>query len=156
MNINLESRLNRLDNLIRLEMAQCGITGIDKLDADKLTVLKLNGNSIEDISFLSGSDNLIMVDISDNNISDILPLVNNENLEVLSMGNNNISSIKPIENMKNLNSINISSNEIEDFAVIKSCTKLNNLLASGCGLISDDLNALEVMEDIAYLDISNN
>jgi internalin A len=73
--------------------------------------LRLEGNSISDVSALSGLTGLSnWLDLSDNAISDIGPLSTLTNLEALWLSENTITDISALSGLTSLNTVGLASN----------------------------------------------
>lgn len=133
------------------------LTGIGELT--ELTSLKLAGNSIEEIDFLSPLNKLVSLDLSKNNIRDISPLSSLAELRTLHLDDNaNIKDFSPLYRLSNLTMLTISGIEIGESQLEELREKLPN-----CQIYSDKANA-DVVEitlggktfksDVKKLDLS--
>lgn len=102
-------------SLKSLDLSGLGLTDISAIkDMKALTYLKLDDNSISDISALSGLTNLKSLYISNNNISDASAVKNLKSLTNLSLYNNNVSDISPFMGLSSLYSLDLRENSVSD------------------------------------------
>ncbi len=109
--------LNPLKELESVCLDKNLIEDINKMELPKLRVLRLNGNSIVNITNLNLLSNLQMLSLNDNRITHITDL-NLPNLEMLLLKNNMIKKITNLT-LPCLRELNIDNNPIE--------LKINNL-----------------------------
>lgn len=102
-------------SLKSLDLSGLGLTDISAIkDMKALTYLKLDDNSISDISALSGLTSLKSLYISNNNISDASAVKNLKSLTNLSLYNNNVSDISPFMGLSSLYSLDLRENSVSD------------------------------------------
>ncbi|MCF0136922.1 MAG: leucine-rich repeat domain-containing protein [Oscillospiraceae bacterium] len=81
---------------------------------EKLTSLKLNGNLIDELSFLTPLKNLVSLDLSENNISDITTLSGMQSLRTLHLDKNKIKDFTPLYSLRGLTTLTIGGMEISE------------------------------------------
>jgi internalin A len=87
----------------------------------------LQGNAIDDFSFLKDLKNLASLDLHGENIGDIFFLKDLKELTSLDLSGNNISDISFLKDLKNLTSLNLSINNISDVSFLKDLKGLTFL-----------------------------
>ena len=102
----------------------------------KLTWLVLNGNSIVDLSPLSGLTKLTYLSLRANSISDPSPLSGLTKLTYLNLEQNSISDISSLSGLTKLESLVLSGNSISDISHLSGLTELE-FLGLGRNSISD-------------------
>ncbi len=106
------------------------IGGIQYLSG--LTNLKLNENSISDISALCElTTKLKSLDLSGNQVTSIADLGCLTGLNILNLSNNNIKEIGPLSSLKSLQALSIDRNQIEDISALKLLINLKYLILLG-------------------------
>ena len=98
---------------------------LDKLGSQfpNLEYLKLSGENITDIQFVSKLTKLKTLDLILNNIEDISPIENLKELEKLYLSLNDIINIEPITKLENLKELEIFGNEIIDISPLENMIK---------------------------------
>lgn len=107
----------RLTNLSELNLDQSQLSDLRPLTAlPQLTILKLSGNNISDISPLAQLNNLTHLNLSHNRLSDLLPIAELDRLIYLDLAGNQISNIAPLSSLTGLNDLNLLSNRVRDLS----------------------------------------
>ncbi|MCE7744785.1 MAG: hypothetical protein GPJ52_06585 [Candidatus Heimdallarchaeota archaeon] len=142
-----------------LEYEDNGITSLDQIDSLELTRfiayrLRLNDNSIEDISIFDGFTGLYYLELKNNNVSSIASFRNLPSLKELKLANNKLESLEGIENLPNLTVLDISGNQIDEMSLLLNQTNLRAL-----DLNDNNLKKIEGIEKsvkIYNLDLADN
>ena len=167
---NLEARVRSALSVPPQQDLTCGmVSGLRVLDARRagigsfvggqnltsLTRLQFGGNSVTDISALSGLTSLTALGLSRNSITDISALSGLTSLDVLSLWNNSITDISPLSGLTSLTSLGLVGNSITDIQPLLdnmglgagdtvdlsstsvSCTDVALLEAKGATVVSD-------------------
>ena len=123
-----------------------------------LTRLALGGNSISDLSALSGAIsgliNLERLYLDNNNISDLSPLSGLTNLEWLYLDNNSISDLSSLSGLTNLANLSLSHNGISDLSPLSGLTNLERLWLYNNSI--SDVSALSGLPRLRWLYLYNN
>ena len=126
----LEAPNSNIRDLTGLEFA----TGLTILDLGTELVSGegyVNSNHISDFSLLSGMTNLRRLDLGGNSISDLSVLSGIisrlTNLERLYLDNNSISDVTPLSGLTNLALLNLSNNNISNISALSGLTSLISL-----------------------------
>ena len=93
----------------------------------RLEALGLDGNSIADVSPLSGLTRLEFLGLSDNSIADVSPLSGLTNLTGLWLDANNIADVSPLSGLTNLTALVLTANNIADVSPLAGLTRLEVL-----------------------------
>lgn len=137
-------------------VGSAAVSDIAKLT--ELTSLKLSGNKLDDISFLSSLGKLTTLDLSDNEISDISPLKKLTSLKTLHLDGNEIKDFSPIYDLDNLAMLTIGDMDISKAQLKKLKEELPD-----CIIYSDDakddvieikLGGKTFKSDVTELDLS--
>ncbi len=128
------------------------------LGLTNLTRLALGGNSISDLSVLSGAisglTNLERLYLDNNNISDLSPLSGLTNLEWLYLDNNSISDLSSLSGLTNLANLSLSHNSISDLSPLSGLTNLVRLWLYHNTI--SDVSALSELPRLRWLYLYNN
>ena len=144
-----------LTNLQSLRMDKNSISDISPLaNLTSLTQLILHSNSISDISPLEDLTNLKNLNLMHNSISDISPLEDLTSLTKLLLSRNSITDISALEDLTTLKDLFLSSNSISDISALEDLTNLKGLGLSGNSI--SDISALEDLTAMEYLHLSGN
>ncbi len=127
------SLLSGMTNLERLDLGGNSISDLSVLSGalsslTRLELLYLDNNSISDLSPLSGLTGLTRLYLRNNSISDVSPLSSLINLAGLYLNNNSISDISVLSGLTNLIGLSLSLNNISDISVLSGFTRLRSLL----------------------------
>lgn len=95
----------------------------------------MNSNQISDASKPSKFSKLSQLRLDGDSIENIEPLSNLVELEVLTLNNNKIKDISCLGNLKKLEELEAGNNEIEDINVIRNFEKLERLIMPGNKII---------------------
>ena len=128
------------------------LTGLEH--AIYLTVIALDGNSIEDLTPLKTLEELTTLDLSNNSISDILPLEELIYLTELNLATNQIEDIIPLALLQALTTLNLRENSISDLAVLSELTALEHLYLTTNQI--EDASPLAALPNLKTLRISGN
>ena len=114
--------------LTRLEGHNADIRNLTGLEtATNLEDLRLNHNSISDLSPLAGLIRLHRIELEDNTISDLSPLKGLINLGELHISHNLISDISPVAGLINLRWVNFGHNVVDDWSPLAGLVKLDGI-----------------------------
>ena len=94
-------------------------------DEDLLTITRLSGTRIDDITGIEYCTNLTSLSLSYTNISDISPLSGLTNLAELLLRNSQISDISPLSDLVNLTTLSLSGNRIWNISTLVQNTGIN-------------------------------
>ena len=122
--------------------------------AKYLTVIALNGNSIEDLTPLAKLEELTTLDLSNNSISDISPLEELIYLTELNLATNQIEDIMPLALLKALTTLDLRENSISDLPVLSELTALAHLYLTTNQI--EDVSPLADLQNLKTLRISGN
>lgn len=120
---------------------------------DHLKTLKLSGNNIDDLSFVSNCENLEELTLSSMSITDISPLSSLRSLRILDLNNNRITDVGVLAALVELEKLYIDSNEIASFE-ISSLEKLSLLSIKNNKLVN--IECIAGLKNIKYLYLDNN
>lgn len=101
------------------------------LNLKALKILSLQGQNIEDLSFLDGFNNLEALNLRCNNIEDLNPLTTLTKLQSLVLSGNLIIDVSSLANLSNLETLAIGENCPESLIPIASITSLQALYIAG-------------------------
>lgn len=121
---------------------------------ESLNVLNLSGNSISDLSPLSGLKKITALNLVDNDIIDLKPLEYLTNLKWVNLQFNAIIDITPIFKLKQIRKLYLDSNAIIN---IQGISRLN--LLKELSLVSNkikDIKPLTFNGNLTKLDLSSN
>ena len=155
-NITTHSMLN----LQRLDASNSGITDLTGIEyASSLLELYLqknaNGNTVLDLSPLSGLTNLNRLGLSDNNISDISALSALKNLTtLLGLSGNNITDVSALSALKNLIYLELRRNNITDVSALSALKNLTHLKISDNNIT--DISELTNIRNLLVLNLQSN
>ena len=126
------SLLSGLTNLTRLDLGGNSISDLSVLSGiisslPNLERLYLDTNSISDVTPLSGLTNLALLNLSNNNISDISALSGLTSLISLYLRDNSISDVTPLSGLTNLLQLFLRTNSISDISALSGLTRLITL-----------------------------
>ena len=128
------------------------ISALEKLTS--LTELYLSYNSIRDISPLKGLTSLTELSLSNNSIRDISALENLTKLTRLYLPNNSIRDISALDGLTNLERLYLYNNSIRDISALENLTKLTVLELWYNSI--DDISALDGLTNLTWLEMYNN
>ena len=153
------SPLSVLTNLRALDLGGNSISDLSALSGTisgltNLERLYLDNNSISDLTPLSGLTNLARLDLDKNSISDPSPLSGLANLEWLDLDTNNISDISALSDLTNLARLDLSGNSISDIPVLSGLTRLRSLLLSVNNI--SDISVLSGLTNLRSLSLFSN
>jgi len=140
----------RVSGIIRLEIAQLGLTEIPFLDKlYNLEILNCSENQIEELNLLS-NEKLLILDCAENNLG-YLDLRRNKRLEMLICDENRLTHLNVVENI-HLRDLSCSANEIENLDLYYQ----KGLISLIC--YCNSLEELNITENhlLEYLDCSYN
>ena len=159
-----------LPMLERLTVSDCGLSTIAGLEnAQKLTHLDLNNNTVRNLTplsnltnlrslnlghnaltgleALSGLVNLEELDVCYNVLTSLSPITGCQKLTSLIANNNQIANLDGLDSLANLTILNVNKNLLSDVSVLSKCTALVEL-DIGSNSITDisALNTLTMLE----------
>ena len=168
-----------MNSLTRLQAPEAGIGTLTGLEfATNMKDLVLWGNTIADISPLSGLTNLERLLIGQNRITDISPLARLTNLKSLRVGDANITDLSVLAGLTNLRELSLLAAHVqdEDLSLLSGLTNLTSLglshnrisdvspLAELTGLtrlwlwdnLIEDISALSGLTGMTFLSLGKN
>lgn len=101
------------------------LTPLAKLE--KLTVLRLDYQNIDNIDALTGLTQLKVLSLQENKVSDPSPLAGMEQLEQLSLISNQICDISALASLTHLRTLYFSDNQVEDLSPLNNLVMLEDL-----------------------------
>ena len=128
------------------------LTGLEH--ATNLTYLGLGGNSISNISALSGLANLTYLEIYSDSISNISALSGLANLTYLEIYSDSISNISALSGLANLTYLEIYSDSISNISALSGLTNLTYLGLGGNSI--SNISALSGLTNLTELHLSGN
>ena len=153
------SPLSGLTNLRRLDLGGNSISDLSALSGaisrlTRLERLDLDNNSISDVSPLSGLTNLRQLWLFRNSISDLSPLSGLTNLERLILFSNNISDISALSGLIRLERLDLDNNSISDVSSLSGLPNLEWLWLSGNSI--SDVSSLSGLPNLIRLFLHSN
>ena len=153
------SLLSGMTNLERLDLGGNSISDLSVLSGalsslTRLERLYLDNNSISDVSALSGLTRLELLYLDNNSISDLSPLSGLTGLTRLYLRNNSISDVSPLSGLINLAGLYLNNNSISDISVLSGLTRLRLLWLSGNSI--SDVSPLSGLTSLTSLTLSGN
>ena len=153
------SPLSGLTNLRRLDLGGNSISDLSVLSGaisrlTRLERLDLDNNSISDVSPLSGLTNLRQLWLFRNSISDLSPLSGLTNLERLILFSNNISDISALSGLIRLERLDLDNNSISDVSSLSGLPNLEWLWLSGNSI--SDVSSLSSLPNLIRLFLHSN
>ena len=152
------SLLSGMTNLRRLDLGGNSISDLSALSGaisrlPSLERLYLDTNSISDITPLSGLIRLERLYLDTNSVSDLSPLSGLTDLVWLDLDNNSISDVSPLSGLTNLAGLDLDTNSISDLSPLSGLT---NLLSLGLRTNSiSDVSTLSGLTNLLSLDSSH-
>lgn len=147
--------IGSISTLTHLTMADCGLSSIEALEnAHNLVYLDLNGNTIRNISVLSGMPNLQELYMAHNALTDLSALSNVTSLQKLDVSYNSLSSIAPICGITNLTWLDVSNNKLTNLGAVDNLKNLVHFAAAYNAL--ENVSQLTDCTQLQILNISNN
>lgn len=120
-----------LPELRELHLRSCAVsTLLPLVDANRIEVLDLSGNSITDISPLSKFTALTDLDLSGNSIAVIDALSEAKKLRNLNLSQNDLTTIDPLLDCSEMLTLDASYNKLDSLGALKYMTKLTDLNVS--------------------------
>ena len=162
VNSNHISDFSLLSGLLRLERLDLGGNSISDLSVlsgalsslTRLERLYLDNNSISDVSALSGLTRLELLYLDNNSISDVSPLSDLTDLTRLYLRNNSISDVLPLSGLINLAGLYLNNNSISDISVLSGLTRLRSLFLSVNSI--SNITPLSGLTSLTSLTLSGN
>ena len=153
------SPLSGLTNLRGLDLGGNSISDLSALSGviSRLTNLErlyLDTNSISDVSSLSGLTNLRRLYLYNNSISDLSPLSGLTNLRLLYLFSNNISDVSALSRLTSLEWLYLSNNNISDVSSLSGLPSLIRLWLRGNRV--SDVSSLSGLPSLRSLFLDNN
>lgn len=120
---------------------------------ENLETLLLRSFKLKSIDFLTGLEKLRVLDIAGNEIDNIKPVENFQDLILLNLENNNkITDLSPIEKLNKLLALYLRNTGINDLSSIANCIELHILDLQYTNV--NDLSPLNKMTNLVNLNIS--
>ena len=139
--------------LIELDSEEYGLTGFSEISdleyAVNLIELTLMGDDdfrIKDISVLRGLEKLEVLDLSHNDIDNLAALEKLSQLSSLKLSDNQVSVLTPLRSLRNLLTLHLDHNEINEIGPLVSLTFLRDLK-----LNNNYVSELQVLGKLANL-----
>ena len=124
------------------------ITGLEHaVNLRELSLGRVSGNPIEDISALANLTNLEGLSLDGTDVSDISVLANLTNLEWLYLGGTDVSDISVLANLTNLERLSLWSTDVSDISVLANLTNLEWLYLDGT-----DVSDISVLANLTNLE----
>ena len=124
--------------LERIQAEDKNISNITGLEcAVNIVNLKLNGNSISDISPIANLKSLGALQMSKNPVSDLSPLARLTQLKYIAFSGWQLSDISPIKDLINLERLGISWSNVTNISVVANMKTLRRLNLYHCEKLSD-------------------
>lgn len=169
--------LASLPSLSSLTLADCGLSTIaDLADAQYLTYLDLNNNTIRNLEVLTPMTMLKEINLDHNAVTDLTALGSLGNLETLKVSYNSLTNLEPIggclrlthieadhnqlntlrglHTLPSLQHLSVDYNQLTNINRLESCTELTNLSFASNEIV--DLSPLKNMTKLQVLDFSSN
>jgi Leucine-rich repeat (LRR) protein len=144
-----------LANIIELDAGDSGILHLEGIQYCKnLEELRLDNNSIEDISLLANLVNLNVLHLRNNLIEDISPLSNLVYLTYLYLDYNSIKDISPLSSLVYLTHLYLGVNSIEDISLLSNLVNLTDLRLNSNSI--EDINPLSNLSKMKNLRLGTN
>ena len=121
---------------------------------DRVDLLDLSGNSIEDISPVAQMDSLRTLDMGHNLIKDIRSLSGATNLVGLKLNHNEITDITAVKNLVALFSLDLGQNQISDISPVENLTELSWLFLNHNRIT--DIQPLSKLTQLSWLNLMEN
>lgn len=123
------SPLQKLPELTRLDLGDCGLTSLDFLKYfPKLGYLNIENNAIEDLTLLKEVPDLKVLYFQNITATDFSPIGNLTKLFWLSGDKNQVTTLDFLEGLPQLEFVSLNQNKIEDLTPLKGHVKLDYLL----------------------------
>lgn len=171
------SILAALPSLSRLTLAGCSLSTIANLsDAQYLTYLDLNNNTIRNLDVLAPMTMLEEINLDHNAVTDLTALGSLGNLKVLKVSYNAVTTLEPIggclrlthieadhnqlnslrgiDILPSLQHLSVDYNALTNINRLESCTELRNLSFASNEIV--DLSPLRKLTNLEVLDFSSN
>lgn len=171
------SILASLPALSKLTLADCSLSTIaDLADAQYLTYLDLNNNTIRNLDVLAPMTMLEEINLDHNAVTDLSSLGSLGNLKVLKVSYNAVKTLEPIggclrlthieadhnqlnslrgvDILPSLQHLSVDSNALTNINRLESCTELRNLSFASNEIV--DLSPLRKLTNLEVLDFSSN
>ena len=153
------SPLSDLTNLRRLDLGGNSISDLSALSGaisrlTRLESLYLDNNSLSDVSALSGLPSLRQLWLFSNSISDLSPLSGLSNLERLDLFGNSISDVSSLSRLPNLEWLDLDNNSISDVSALSGLPSLRQLWLSSNSI--SDVSSLSGLTNLRWLILDNN
>ncbi|KAL0224641.1 hypothetical protein RCL1_002553 [Eukaryota sp. TZLM3-RCL] len=155
VNLSLYSHCSRLKSLKLLHRRVENISEIFKftnLETLDLSNVTLDGNRIDDISFLSSCIKLKSLSLEGSKVTDLSPLsLLSNNLKSLSLNNSLFPNLSQLSNFKQLEFLSLNSNNITDISPLSLLENLTNLSLYNTKV--SDLSSLQYLSKLSFLDV---
>jgi len=121
------------------------------------TTLRLSFKNIFKIDNLQGFEKLTMLCLDNNIIEEIVNLEHLVNLQWLDLSFNNITEIQGMDSLVNLQDLSLYNNSIEKIQGLDNCTKLNCLSIGNNDIrVLDNLMYLRIFKNLRLLNLEGN
>lgn len=138
-----------------LNLINCGISKIDFISSlSNLKVLKLDDNSINDLSPAGKIDTLEELYICRNAVTTVSDLSKLPALRILDVSLNSLETISPLADCISLSELNVSDNKLTEIDVVGSLVNLTVLNASKNKI--ETANGIENCTKLISFDLSDN
>ena len=129
------------------------ITGLEyAINLRQLSLARLSGNPIEDISALANLTDLEGLSLDFTAVSDISALANLTNLKRLFLGVNAVSDISALANLTNLEGLSLYGTDVSDISALAGLTNLEWLTLAGTDV--SDISALAGLTNLEWLTLA--
>jgi len=167
----------RMASLTGLDASNAGVTSLQGIqNLVSLQTLDLTGNTLDDLTPLSGLRllhallipssgltslegvdglaNLTFLDLHDNEISDVGPLAGLAGLDFLDLTGNRIDDVGPLGGLTSVASLRLGANSISEIGALSGLTNVATLSLRANDVT--DLSALSTLSALTVLDLSAN
>ncbi len=146
--------LSQLTELTVVKLSGVPVTDISSLrNHSELTELIISRTNVNDISLLKNAINLSKLDISNTFVSDISVAQKLPQLQSFCLANTRVSDISPVKELTQLLSLNLASTQVSDISAMASLTKLTELNLSNTPVT--DASALSNLSDLTIINLDS-
>jgi parallel beta-helix repeat protein len=142
----------KLTSLTAIQRHISSLTGLEY--AKNLTETNLEGNTITDLSPLSGLQKLRALTIMSNGLSNLSPLSSMTSLEELFIDGNPVTNLSPLLSLPNLERLGLQATGISDISTLSGMTSLRRL--NLCDNRIGNISALSSLTSLIGVDLCNN
>ncbi|VDP19173.1 unnamed protein product [Schistosoma margrebowiei] len=122
------------------------ISSLDQIQWTNLTSLDLSSNKLRDITLLTYADKLEILNLSNNFLNNISSVISCKSLISLDISKNDIRELPELNRLPFLEKLNASHNPLESISGLWGCMNLRYLDMTSCHLTSSILTGLNYNE----------